>query len=447
MTAPSRPRHLVTLPLFLALLLGFVPSVRAALQWDEEGLPSGGTVMVAGGISPTLATLRMIVPAGTADSADDPLLAPLACRAFLGTTAPDGTPLAAYLAQRGWTAESFCELEGAELALSGPADGLDAMMDLLLARLEAPEDLDAAALDAAWRALEADWGRWAGVSEIALRAAMARAAYGDADYGVGEQRVRPEGASKPSLDALRAFVGRRYQAGAAMLLVAGDVEPGAFLDRWRARLQALPGRLLPLPERGEATRVAREVKRADARQTLFIAQFPGPRGDALDAAAFAVAAGVLNKFIDTDVRAAGLCRSGSAWYDFTSPGPRPLEITLRGVDVARLPALRQRIARLCERMRDGEFSEYAMLSAKDVLFERIDAAAGKGKPPRGDDAQSLSLWSREVLREALYFRRWRAEFLRHLQALGKEQVREAARSLLQLDHATLGLLLPPESLD
>lgn len=445
MTAFSLRRALVAL---CVLFTAAVPAVtRAALQWDEEGLPAGGSLMVAGGISPGLATLRMIVPAGTADSPGVPLLAPVACRAFLGTTAPDGTPVGAYLARRGWSLELHCELEGAELALNGPAEGLDAMMELLLARLEAPGDLDAEALQAAWRALEADWDRWASSGELVLRAEMARATYGGTDYGVGEQRVRPENAAPPTLGALRAFVSRRYQAGAATLLAAGDLDPGDFLARWRGRLQALPGRLLPLPVRGDAIPVGREIKRADEAQALYIAQFPGPRGDALSAAAAAVAAGVLNKFIDTDVRAPGLCRMGSVWYDFTSPGPRPLEIVLRGIDVERLPALRARIERLCERMRRGEFSEYAMLSAKDVLFERIDAAAGKGKPPRGDDAQSLSLWSREVLREALYFRRWQAEFLRNLQALGKEQVREEAETMLDLDRATLGLLLPGEALD
>ena len=98
-------------------------------------------------------------------------------------------------------------------------------------------------------------------------------------------------------------------------------------------------------------------------------------------------------------------------------------------------------------IQDSKFSEYAVLSAKDMLFERIDAASGEGKPPQGDDATALSLWSREVLREALYFRRWRAEFLRRLQALGKDQVREEAESLLNLDTATLGWLLPGDALD
>ena len=78
---------------------------------------------------------------------------------------------------------------------------------------------------------------------------------------------------------------------------------------------------------------------------------------------------------------------------------------------------------------------------------RIDAAAGQGSPPADDGVRALSLWCREILREGLYFARWRPRFVQQTLAASRESLGEAAKPWLLPERATLGLLLPAESLD
>ena len=405
--------------------------------------------MLAGGISPGLACLSLALPAGAASHPEAPLLPLLAPRAFLGNWASweQGAPLETALARLGWRVESHCGLESAEISLLGPATGLETVLGFLLERLQSPSTLAPEDLQAAWEGLEADWARAASSPEFALREAMAAAAYAGHPYALGEGRLASAGAAPPPLADLAGFLGERYQAGSLVLLLAGDFDPQEILYTWQARFDALPGHPVSPPSRPSQSSQGSELVRAAAAPTLLLYHLPGPAGDSEAAPAAALLAGVLNLFVQTELRAAGLVASGSAWYDFTCPGPRPIELQLRGFDPERLPALKAWVERVLERLREGEFSEYQVITAKDQLFTRIDAAAGQGSPPVDGGVRALSLWCREVLRETLYFARWRPRFVQQTLTASRESLRQEAARMLLGERATLGLLLPAESLD
>ncbi len=442
-------RHLLTLALACLAAAGAARPSPATLVWEERGLPAGGRVLLAGGISSGLACLGLSVPAGTASHPEDPLLPLLAPRAFLGAAAAwePAVSLETALARLGWRIETHCGLESAEISLLGPVAGLETVMGLVVERLQSPGAVSPADLEAAWSALEADWARWAASPEIALREAMAQAAYAGHPYAGGEGRLPPAQAAPPALASLADFLRERYQAGGLVLLLAGDFDPLPLLARWQARLDALPGQPLATPVRPLPLAQGSELLRAEEGSTLLLYQFPGPAGDGEGAPAAALLAGVLNLFVQTDLRGSGLVASGGAWYDFACPGPRPLELQLRGFAPERLPALKATVERILERLREGEFSEYQVITAKDQLFTRLDAAAGLGLPPADGGVQALSLWCREILRESLYFARWRPRFEQQALAASLQSLSQEAARLLLPERATLGLLLPAESLD
>lgn len=447
----TAPRALAAALALTVAMAGRVSAQTPALAWEERALAAGGRVIAVGGLSPGFAGVFLALPAGTAMSTASPQLALLAPRAFLGSRASwesAASPLEAGLARLGWRLETHCELESAEIALLGPASGLETVLGFLRERLAAPGALDAAGLESAWQALAADRARSAASPELALREAMA--APGGANPGAGgggEPRLEPA-AQPPALEALGAFVAEHYQAGAALLLIAGDFEPLALLERWQPALDALPGRPLPPPRRQSAARGAGgELRRPGSGSTLLLYQFPALAGSAPSAPATALLAGLLNQFVQRELRGEGLASAGSAWYDFSAPGPRPLELQLRGFAPERLAPLRTKVERILDRLRRGEFSEYQVITAKDQLFTRIDAASGRGRGPADDSLQALTLWGREVLREGLYFAAWRERFVADALALSSADLRAEAERLLQLDRATMGLLLPPESLD
>lgn len=442
-------------PVLLALGLALATAGQAAapalgLDWDTRPLAAGGRVIAAGRFCPGFAGVFLALPAGTATSPAEPLLAHLAPRAFLGARASwdaAAPSLETALARLGWRLETRCELEGAEIALLGPVAGLETVLGFLVDRLAAPAALDDAGLEMAWQQLAADQARWKDSPELALREAMAAASYPNHPYGRGEARRVAAGEGPPAREALAAFLGERYQAGAALLLIAGDLEPSALLDRWQPALEALPGRPLPPPERGASTGGGSTLELPSDGPTLLLYHFAGPAGSEPAAPATALLAGVLSLFAQKELRGEGLASAGSAWYDFSAPGPRPLELQLRGFAPERLGALQAKVERILERLRQGQFSEYQLITAKDQLFTRIDAASGRGAGPADGSLQALSLWSREVLREGLDFPAWRERFLAETLALDIPALRAEAQRLLEPGRTTMGLLLPPESLD
>jgi len=442
-------------PLLLALGLAFATTPQAVAQapdldWEARPLAAGGQVIGAGRFCPGFAGVFLALPAGTATHPADPRLPLLAPRAFLGAHASwesAAAPLETALARLNWRLETRCEMESAEIALLGPVAGLETVLGFLVERLAAPAALDDAGLELAWQQLEADRARWKDSPELALREAMAAASYPQHPYGRGEARLAALGEAPPSREALAAFLAERYQAGAALLLLAGDLEPRTLIERWRPALDALPGQPLPPPGRSASMAEGAVLEQPSTGPTLLLYHFAGPAGSAAEAPAAALLAGVLNQFAQKELRGEGLASAGSAWYDFSVPGPRPLELQLRGFAPERLEALQAKVERILERLRQGQFSEYQLITAKDQLFTRIDAASGRGPGPADGSLQALSLWGREVLREGLYFPAWRERFIAGALALDLPGLRSEALRLLQPGRTTMGLLLPPESLD
>lgn len=432
--------------LFLALFTLFAlpaPGFADAPAWDELGIPAGGRIYLAGGRSPGQVALAIYFHAGTATAPAASPLPLLAPRAFLDDGSQD---FASELAARGWSLRSRCDLDGAGVFLAGPRMDLEEVLTHLLERLEAPAALDQASLDRAWERLQEDWERWSGVPEVALRETLAARHYGEHPYAAGLGRVRPETAVKPKLEALRAFLAERYQAGGMVMLIAGDLDPAAILARWQTRFDALPGVLAAPPSLLRHAPAGGEHRQEGAGRTLMLLQFPGPPGGAKTAAATAVLAGVLSQRLHMDIQKAGLGSSATAWYDFTSPGPQPVAIQVRDFPPGKLPALRVLVDRIVDRMRHGEFSEYQVITAKDIIFQQMDAATGRGEGVQVEGLGPLMNWGQQVLRHALHFHRWRVPFERRLMDTGKPEVIEAAQSL-SAEQATLGLLLPSSELD
>jgi hypothetical protein len=431
----------------LLLLLAIQPlPVQGEAAWTELGIPAGGRIMLVGGLSPGQAMIGLTFPAGTATLPGTPLIPLLAPRTWIGTTGLAGKDgdLRRDLELLGWSLETHCDRDGAGLILGGPVAGLAAVTERLLGRLEAVENAPAR-LDLAWREQERAWQAAGESPEMALRSGLAALHHGKRPYavGLGLDRIKPEGATPPDAEAMAAFLDERYQAGGMVMLVAGDLEPEAFLKRWRGRLERLPGRLLPPPIVPSAMDAGGgELRLAAGDRPLLILQYPGPQGAEESSGAAAALAGVLTQRMQEDIRGAGLARGASAWFDFTSPGHSPLEIQVRGFDPARLDELRTQLGRVFKRMREGEFSEYAVITAKDNLFQAMDAASSPDGKPHNDDGEALRRWGRTVLRHALHFGRWRSLFERRLLDTGKPEVQAAAQRLLVDERATLGLLDP-----
>ena len=311
----------------------------------------------------------------------------------------------------------------------------------MIRRVELGVPISQGDLDRAWDGLEADWERWSRAPEVSLRALMSAGHYGDHPYAVGLGRERPEGAAAPRLEDLRAFVRERYQAGAMQLLVAGDLDPRAMLASWRDRLDALSGRILLVPEPGGVAPGGGEFRLPSAGRDLMLLQFPVPAGDVDAAAASAVLAGVLSIYLKEELPKAGLAWTASAWFDYTAMGPQPLEVRVRDFPGERSDELRAMLPRIFERIGEGSFSEYRVITAKDNLYQQMDVAAGLGDGPLRSEPAALMNWGQQVLRHGLHFRRWRVPFERALLATAKEDVAEAARRYLVMERATLGLLI------
>jgi len=434
------------------LVLTLAASARAALPWEELELAAGGRVIAVDTGQPGWICLGLTFPAGTAHAAEDPVLAALAPRVLLGSFlegAPEREPLDAWLSGRGWTRSSSVEPDGASICLAGPAAGYEDVLRHLLSRLAAPGRVDQADLDRAWREQEADWRRLARNPAVALRDAMAERHFGGHPYRWRQLQARPAGARPPDLTALRAWLATRCHAGAAVLLAAGDLEPEAFLRRWQADLDRLPGG--PAPRAGvpalAAPGAGRLERRSPGATPLLILQFAGPRGDGPLAGTAALAAGVLSQLLREGVVEAGLAAGAAAAYDYTAPGPQPIEVQVRGFAPGDRTLVEETVARILERVRQGDFSRFQVITAKDDIFERLDESTRRGDGPAGAGRGDLMRWCQDLLRQQRHMPRWRERFETRLLGTGVEGIAADAASRLRPGAETLGLLMPDQGLD
>ncbi|MBN2172162.1 MAG: insulinase family protein [Candidatus Krumholzibacteriota bacterium] len=437
----------------LALLILVVSTAaRAALSREELDLAAGGRVLAADTGRPGWICLGVAFPAGTAHAAVNPVLAALAPRVFLGSVlegAPGREPLDAWLRARGWTRATSLEPDGASLCLAGPAAGHEDVLRHLLSRLQHPGRFDQAELDRAWREQEAEWERLAASPEVALRDAMARRHFGDHPYRWRQLQARPEDARPPAPADLRAWLDARYHAGAVLVLAAGDLDPEDFIRCWQVDLDRLPGG--PSPPTAVPALIhpgaGRLEQRASGATPLMVLQYPGPRGDGPQAAACALTAGVISQLLREGFVAPGLAASAGAWYDYTSPGPQPLEVQVRGFAAADLALVSERVERVIDRVRKGEFSRYQVITAKDDIYERLDEGNWRGEGPAGGGRGDLLRWCQDLLRQQWQLPRWRDRFETRLLGTGSEQIAADAAQRLRRGAETLGLLLPGEGLD
>jgi len=433
-------------------LLALATTARAELPlWEELTLPAGGRLLAVGTERPGWVAIGLAFPAGTAQSPEDPDLALLAPRLFLGSRLEgkgSDRDLGDFLDEKGWMLREGSELDGAGVFLAGPTAGLRELLLHVAERLQHPDAFSPEELAAAWARLEEDRTAWAKNPEVPLRAAMAREHYGAHPYRHFLAQERPASSGPPDAADMRHFLRERYQAGALHLLAAGDLVPADFLDEWLPRFEKLGGQALdpvlhPAVKPGSG-RIERDMA---AGRSLLLVQYPGVHGGRADTAELALAAGILQQLLDADIVRAGLARGASAFFDVLSPGPRPLELQVRGFRPEQRERVEERALRIVDRVRSGEFSPYQVISAKDMIFQQLDATTRKGAGPTAAGPQALLLWSQQVLRRELHYRRWGEGWEARLLGTGKERIVEVASRRLRAGTETFGLLLPDQGLD
>jgi hypothetical protein len=437
----------------LALVLGLLAMLMAsaaagAMPWREFDLPAGGRMILANTGPDDLALVALAFPVGSAHAADNPALVQLAPLLFLRNRALDGETLLERLSDWGWSQRGSVTLESTSLVLHGPRESLAAVLERVVAALAQPDAFRAADRDEAWAELEIRRRRWAQNPEVALRAAMAERRHGAHPYRIGQGQILPAGSGPPADDRLRRWLLEHWGIGGALVLLAGDLEPERLLTVWRRPFEALPATAAAsLEAAGAEGGSGRMELDGGGRPNLLLVHYPGPAGDGPAAATFSLAAGVLHQLLKWELAGKGYAFAASAWYDFTQPGPRPLEIQVRGYPTAGTEELLAHLDSLIERLRQGDYSEYQLITAKDNLFERMDAATAASDGPAGIGVGPLLVWAQNLLQHNLYFRRWRDGFERDLMAASKEDVTLAATQWLRDDARTLGLLLSPPELD
>ncbi len=221
---------------------------------------------------------------------------------------------------RGWS-----EADATVFEVVAPADALSDILDAIAHAVTAPAEDDAIARIArAAAARAARAAHDAGRSDVA---ALLESAYG------GHPLARPPHAFAPSAEglsapAVAAFRARRHGPGAAMLVVAGDVDPAAVRSLVEQRLGAWTGtatRRAPLPEPPAHAGPRVRVVRRPGPQARLLVGFPLPPGDAAQAAAVDVLAVLLGQGPDSRLaRAAaaeGLTATDVTAYAWRPAGP------------------------------------------------------------------------------------------------------------------------------
>ncbi|MCP4546488.1 MAG: insulinase family protein [bacterium] len=438
------------LTLWLLILTGLLSiphgPVAAALDWHDQTLACGAHLTIVDTAQKGYAGLVLYYPAGTVYATNQPALALMA--PYLLLESETGDDFVAGLQELGWKLNFRTDLHGAGVFLAGPVEHLDAVFNHLVECLRTPADFDEGDLRQAWQAIVTRWERMGKREEVVMGARAEAAFYGRHPYHVGLGHVAPDPLISPRSVEVRQFMMQRYRAGGAFLMVAGDVEVETFRNRWETHLNAIPGvpavstavpELNPLPGRID------HVNPTD--NTLLIVKYPGPLGSSASSAPTTLLAGVLGQLLDRNITGAGLARSANVWYDFMSPGPRPLEIRVRNFHPDDAGKIEEIIKRQCQSIKDGGFSKFLVISAKDNLFEMLDSGTAKGNGPKRNGVGGLLAWCQTVAWQNLHFQDWRSSFESQLLGTGQERVQLEAQKRLEGASALWSFLLPEVKLE
>ena len=420
------------------LLALMIPPLAAfAMDWEEAGLPCGGHLIVAGGDDGGWVSCVLAFPAGVSESAETPATAHLALRLMLDA-AGSGTSLAESLADLGWQARLEMSEDVAMLILSGASENLEKLIGPIDRAIRNRTDFDTADLDRVRRALETDYRRWEANPEAKLRALMARKLFGAHPYGAGRGH-RP--GSPPTADQVRTFLETRFSPGGMQILLAGDLVARDALESWTSVLDRLEGprplrAKLPKPLYGKG-----RITGEPSPRGLLLVQLPGLPVDDPRASQLALASGIIQLLCEADLRDAGLARSVSSWYRFTADGPAALEITLRGLGAEQLGMAEAVLDRILERLREGDFSEYMVISAKDRILQRLEIHSAQGELP-SKGVVELAAWSAETSRQALLLRGKRGNFESRLLLGNIGSISAFCSDWLLPEYAVVGVSMP-----
>jgi len=225
------------------------------------------------------------------------------------------------------------------------------------------------------------------------------------------------------------------------ILLAGDLVARDALESWTSVLDRLEGprplrAKLPKPLYGKG-----RITGEPSPRGLLLVQLPGLPVDDPRASQLALASGIIQLLCEADLRDAGLARSVSSWYRFTADGPAALEITLRGLGAEQLGMAEAVLDRILERLREGDFSEYMVISAKDRILQRLEIHSAQGELP-SKGVVELAAWSAETSRQALLLRGKRGNFESRLLLGNIGSISAFCSDWLLPEYAVVGVSMP-----
>jgi predicted Zn-dependent peptidase len=427
----------------LLLLLAIPISALGELPWQEVNLTGGPRLMAVDTGSETNVAISFYFRGGTARADGQYELARLAPWVFLGGVGEGGSPFTDRLQDLGWLYKVRVDRDGAGVFLAGPNTGMAEVMTHLQDRLGNLVPVKQADLDRGWREVERVWDRLAGEQEVVLRHELDRLYYGDHPYSAGTGDLRPASLTKPTPGQLGSFMASYYRPLDLLVLAAGALDPARFLGRWSQGFDVSINRNpLPVGYPGLEPGRGRVQLPSGKGETLLILRFPGPAGLENDGIASALLAGVMTRLLQSEILDIGLAGNCSAWFDFMAPGPRPIEVQVRHFHPGDVDKIEAMLLKISRRLRQGEFSRFHVISAKDFILESLDSSSKIGGGPVRNSAGALINWSQTVAWRNLYFEGWALDFETALLGTGRERIQLEARKRLVPEDAIWGSLIP-----
>jgi hypothetical protein len=414
-----------------ALILCFAGS-SLSLDWQEARLQSGGKLVAVDTGEGGWVSVALAFPAGVAYCSEQASLAYLAADIF------GDNFLRNSLAEVGWSLEPRVEQDTALILMSGPSEDLGSILEPVLAVFGTRSAFDESDLAHARSSLKDDRDRWRSSPEALLRSRMAKRLYGDHPYGQGVGRFDEE---PISTETLVEYLDHRYSPSGIQIVLAGDLDASATLRIWANAFYRLHGPQVsaadwpdPIPGSG------RFESEHPSRQNILLMQLPGLPSDDPRAPLLALAGGIIQLLCETDIRDARLARNVSVWYRFAATGPSHLEVALRDVVPDKMERVEAVLTVILQRLRNGDFSQFAVISAKDRILGRLENHSSRGSGPASQGLGALQIWTAETARQGLLMRGVRASFQDSLLVGNVDTISAFASEHLPPEQTVLGIL-------